>query len=149
MNDYTALRKEYPRTWRIFYRMNKRCNDNLQDAYVEVKVCDDWNKDVIAIENAFINFLDDMGPCENPDLSIDRINPLGDYEPGNCRWVDRTTQSYNSRFHATDERGKEVKKAIANGITNHCFYARIKRGWNIVDAYTLPMTHKKYKDRLC
>jgi hypothetical protein len=30
-----------------------------------------------------------------PTLTIDRKNPEGNYCPGNCRWVDRKTQSRN------------------------------------------------------
>lgn len=44
----------------------------------------------------FENFLMDMG--ERPEgHSIDRINPNGNYERGNCRWSTRWEQSQNKR----------------------------------------------------
>jgi hypothetical protein len=34
--------------------------------------------------------------------SIDRINPHGNYEPGNVRWADARTQTLNQRLRVTD-----------------------------------------------
>ena len=141
---YTDLRKEYPRTWRIWYRMNKRCRDN-QLGYVEVSVCDDWNID-ISKEEGFINFVDDMGPSEK-ELEIDRINPFGDYEPNNCRWTSRTVQTQNTRARAQGDY-KYLELAHKNNICRATFYSRIERGWNPKDAATLPPEQKRYKDRI-
>ena len=33
----------------------------------------------------------------NPKLSLDRINPYGDYEPKNCRWTTAREQRMNQR----------------------------------------------------
>lgn len=58
-----------------------------------VTVCDRWRND-------FPAFLADMGPC--PDgLTLDRINPFGNYEPDNCRWATWSEQHRNLRRHAT------------------------------------------------
>lgn len=35
-----------------------------------------------------------------PGTSIDRIDPNGNYEPGNCRWADAATQNANKRASA-------------------------------------------------
>jgi hypothetical protein len=143
---YTSLRKDYPRTWRIWYRMNKRCNENIQASYVEVKVCDEWNI-LVAEEEGFINFVDDMGPSER-DLEIDRINPFGDYELGNCRWTTRSKNMNNQRQHHS-EKGKWANIAEKNGLSRITYYQRVRRGWAFEDAATLPTTHQKYRNRIC
>lgn len=44
----------------------------------------------------FEEFLKDMG--ERPaGLTLDRIDPYGDYEPGNCRWATWKEQGANRR----------------------------------------------------
>ena len=57
-----------------------------------IKVCNDWIDDFVAFSNwALKNGYRD-------DLTIDRINVDGDYEPSNCRWVDMKTQCINKRM---------------------------------------------------
>jgi hypothetical protein len=80
--------------YKSWQHMKARCYDPRHPSYkyygaAGVQVCQRW------LDN-FSNFLADMG--ERPDgFSLDRIEPYDDYEPDNCRWVDKHQQAINKK----------------------------------------------------
>lgn len=59
-----------------------------------IKVCNEW----LDKEKGFANFYNwSMQNGYREDLSIDRINNDGNYEPNNCRWTTRKVQNNNTR----------------------------------------------------
>lgn len=71
----------------------KRC-ENPRNASFEnyggrgIRICQRWS-------DSFEAFLSDMGPKPDARYSLDRINPEGHYEPGNCRWASMEAQNRN------------------------------------------------------
>jgi hypothetical protein len=87
----TPIRKhELYSTWRGMKNrvLNKNSWDYKYYGGRGIKVCNRW-------KDSFVNFLEDMGEKPYPHYTLDRINPDGNYEPGNCRWVSMYDQSLN------------------------------------------------------
>jgi len=57
-----------------------------------ISICDEWKNDFMSFYKWAIN----NGYSE--DLTIDRIDNDGNYEPSNCRWADLNTQMQNTRL---------------------------------------------------
>ncbi len=99
------------RLYRIFGAMKTRCYNQNATAYVNygargIKVCEAWLDKV----NGFQNFAEwSLANGYSDDLSIDRINVNGNYEPSNCRWVSSQTQNCNRRKF-------KINKSINTGI---------------------------------
>lgn len=85
------------RAYKCYYNMLKRCYNVNCDKYSYyggrgITVCDRWREG----SSGFLNFLEDLGECPKM-YTLDRIDPDGNYEPGNCRWASKSTQSFNKR----------------------------------------------------
>ena len=88
--------KSHSRLATIWYHMNGRCHNPDDYNYHRygakgVTVCEAWRTDFLTFEKwALLN-----GYKEN--LSIDRIEVDGNYEPSNCRWAGFDVQLNNKR----------------------------------------------------
>ena len=138
------------RLYGIFDKMKSRCNNINSKDYKNyggrgIKVCDEWQDDT----NGFINFYNwaiNNGYQDN--LSIDRINNDGNYEPDNCRWTDAVTQSNNrrtSKFITYNGETKTITQwSKSTGIGQTVIAQRLKRGWTIEETLTIsPVGHHR------
>ncbi len=119
------------RIQRIWFGIRQRCNNPKNQAYQYyggrgIKICERWS--------SLTNFLEDMGHPE-PNMSIDRIDPNGDYCPENCRWATRSQQQSNRRNnHFIEFNGKRqtaMEWANEIGIAHQTVYQRIDLGWDV------------------
>lgn len=85
--------KNRARLYRTWLDMKTRCYNNKATSFLYygakgIQVCDEWKNNYLAFKQwALANGYKD-------NLTIDRIDSTGNYEPNNCRWI---TASENSR----------------------------------------------------
>lgn len=125
------------RLYKIWCQMKQRCNNSNNTAYHRyggrgIIVCDEWAND-------FMIFYD-WSLCNgySNDLSIDRIDNDGNYEPSNCRWATTKIQQRNTtRIHKHNktgfrgvsyikDRGKFKSGIRVNGKSVHIGYFKCR-----------------------
>lgn len=113
--------------------MRQRCNDKNCPSYKYygargIKICKKWN-DYKTFEEWAMN----NGYTE--ELTLDRINVNGNYEPSNCRWATKKEQSNNRRDNILIEYNNEIKTihqwSEKYNIGVETIKKRLKKGWNI------------------
>lgn len=98
--DYKSTPMNY-RIFSVWTFMLERCYNPKHDAYKYygakgVTVCDDWREDFMTFHDwALANGYQD-------DLTLDRIDPCGNYCPDNCRWTTWDVQAKNKRPKNTE-----------------------------------------------
>lgn len=136
------------RIFQTWQGMRNRCNNPNDRAYRNyggrgIKICKEWND--------FMNFYHwAMANGYTDDLTIDRINNDGNYEPSNCRWADLKTQANNTRRnHYLTYKGKTksmAEWADEKNIEYSTLRARINTyHWPVEKAIETPV--RKFKRR--
>ena len=146
---------KYSKLYETWQHMKSRCYSKTCKEYLQwggrgIKVCDEWLNDY----NTFKQWSLDNGFDYNKkghELTIDRIDVDGNYEPDNCRWVDSFTQARN-KTNNTVIVFKEKLVILAElsaryGIPLTTLQTRYKKGWRdekLVQQYK-PSKQKIYK----
>ncbi len=145
-------RAKRSRTYLCWVWMKHRCQNPKNRSFKNyggrgIKVCERW-------QSSFANFLADMGGKPG-NLTLDRIDNNGNYEPGNCRWATPSQQVRNRRDVVYLE-VNGVRKAVWEwasiiNIPRRTLLNRIRRGWSPEDVISVPPTtsygRRHYKER--
>lgn len=134
------------RLYTIWTNMKRRCLCKTSTKYSlyggrGIEVNHDWKEN-------FISFRDwSMNNGYRDDLTIDRIDVNGNYEPNNCRWVTPKEQCRNTRknvfitlnneTHCISEWGEKF------GIKPSTIAYRLKAGWKEEQAIKTPSRREK------
>lgn len=132
--------------YKAWSSMRSRCNCKTNKVYYRyggrgIKVCKEWDDNFQAfydwsISNGF-----------RDDLTIDRIDNNGDYSPDNCRWATMLIQDNNKRNNVFIAHNGETHTAAEwDRLLGNCdgtVADRLRRGWSVEDAISVPKHHKR------
>lgn len=134
------------RMHREWAKIKQRCSNPNNDRWADyggrgIEVCPEWRYSFEAFRDwALANGYRD-------DLTIDRIDVNGNYEPGNCRWITNKEQQHNRRNnHYITYNGEThtiTEWARIYGLSENGLVHRISRGWEIERALMTPMQNRK------
>lgn len=124
-------------SYRIWNGMISRCHNPKRKDWKNyggrgIYVCDRW-------KGSFAAFWADMGPAWEVGLTLDRINYDLGYEPSNCRWLSLRDNSRNRRNCLTTPENRDI--AASNGIAKATLGYRLRTGWPLDKAITVPVSH--------
>lgn len=128
------------RIYKIWQGMWKRCTNPSDRNFHSyggrgVSVCDRWK--------SFEAFHADMSASYAEDLTLDRINSDGNYEPANCRWATQTEQQRNrtNNRHITYEGSTKTFAEWCEqlGLPYKPILQRLLAGWSVERAFTTPL----------
>ena len=137
------------RLYHIWENMKKRCKNKNDHHYHNyggrgITVCQEWNNSFCAfrlwaLSNGYSN-----------DLTIDRIDVNGNYEPLNCRWITQQEQSKNLRknIRLTYNGKTQIISDWARylNIDVHTIGYRHRQGWSDKECLFGKKTHKDKKN---
>ena len=120
------------RLYREWSGMLQRCELETSTSYerygaLGISVCEEWHSFEVFAKWALENGYSD-------NLTVDRIDSKGNYEPNKCRWAgvieQKNNQKSNVSFEYNGETHTLAEWARLYGIKYHCFYARWKKSQN-------------------
>lgn len=132
--------------YNVWNGMRSRCKHEGHINYENyggrgITFCDKWN--------TFDGFYEDMGNGYKEGLTLERIDPNGNYEPSNCKWATPAEQQNNkTNNHVLTIFGEELTLAEASQkykIPYNTLKRRIYKGWTHEDAVTKPIYGKGVK----
>lgn len=143
MHHLNLITGEYKsRLYGIWICMKTRCSNPNIPQYKDyggrgIKICDEWKYDFRTFRDWAISH------GYNDNLSIERIDNNGNYEPSNCKWSTLHEQNRNRRTNnMITFNGKTqcaLDWAIELGMKPNTLFGRLHRGWSVEKTLTTPV----------
>lgn len=132
------------RLYKCYNHMINRCHNSSNIQYKDyggrgITVCEEWKNDFMS----FYNWA--MSNGYKDDLTIDRIDVNGNYEPNNCRWVNMRKQNNNRRnnhiiiYNGERKTLEEWSRILPINISSTELRYRIMNNWSIEKAFKTPV----------
>lgn len=130
------------RLYSIWTDMKSRCYNENFPKYVSygargIRICNEWLE-------SFDNFKQwAVTHGYSDELTIDRINVNGNYEPSNCRWTTNDEQARNKTngimvtYHGKTKQLVEWCEELK--LSYVAVYTRLIRGWGVEMAFERPL----------
>ena len=126
------------RLYRVWNGMKNRCRNKNIKSYKTygargIRVCDEWQNFEAFRDWALSNSYQD-------DLTIERKDNNGNYEPGNCTWIPFEQQARNKTNNRYVTYNGETKVLVEwaeqLGIDYDILQGRLAGGWSVERAFT-------------
>ena len=136
------------RLYTIWNGVKSRCYVKTSTPYKKygakgITMCDEWKNDFVS----FYNWSIENGYADN--LTLDRINGEGNYEPSNCRWVSYTKQANNTKANVfltlNGESHTLTEWSRLLNINFTTLQNRRSKGWDDAKVLTTPVRSNGYK----
>lgn len=127
--------------YRVWQQMVQRCVLTTSPNYAwygarGIRVCARWTTGEYG-KTGFECFIEDMGRRPGR-MTLDRVDPDGNYEPNNCRWATWAEQQNNRRDNrivgAAGFRLTVSQWARQTGLSATAIVDRLQRGWTAEEA---------------
>lgn len=131
----------------VYHGIRARCYNPNSNDYKHyggrgIKICKEWEEyetfESWALKSGY-----------RTGLTIERIDVNGDYCPNNCKWITQREQTRNKRttiyLTAFGKTKSLLDWAEEYGKSPGVLRTRIKRGWPVEEAISLPLGRRKKK----
>lgn len=130
------------RLYDIWLGIKKRCYSTAYKWFCNyggrgIVMCDAWRDNFLA----FYEWAMTHGYADN--LTIERVDVNGNYQPDNCTWITRNQQPLNRRPSYNNKYGCRINLSMLakqHGITKSLLFNRLRMGWSLGKALNTPNT---------